>query len=266
MLRFQRLVAFCICVEVASGWTHPMVLQPKVADSRHKGHKWQRYTSRDPKGGERHPPSLLNAEPQKRSCETTSGFSELRRGRPESSLSSLSIPSGIRQATIIRRSAPLTSDLSPTPAKNEGGIFDAETFAFPTDASPPSFLETKVRGMVFALRPHRVLIISSPSPPQNFSRILVLIAASLYGTNFASVKILDSHVPIAAGASLRFGLAALACAPFLFSRGSDEAKGSAGWAPILAGLEIGAWNSAGYLAQAVGLETTDASKSAFICR
>ena len=123
MLRFQRLVAFCICVEVASGWTHPMVLQPKVADSRHKGHKWQRYTSRDPKGGERHPPSLLNAEPQKRSCETTSGFSELRRGRPESSLSSLSIPSGIRQATIIRRSAPLTSDLSPTPAKNEGGIF-----------------------------------------------------------------------------------------------------------------------------------------------
>jgi len=126
----------------------------------------------------------------------------------------------------------------------KGGSYFSETFSFPTDKPSPSFFETK-----------------------NFSRVLVLIAAALYGTNFAAVKILDTHVPIAAGASLRFGLAALACAPFLFSGGSEERRGGgeAGPAPILAGLEIGAWNSAGYLAQAVGLETTDASKSAFIC-
>lgn len=31
------------------------------------------------------------------------------------------------------------------------------------------------------------------------------------------------------------------------------------------GLEVGMWNSFGYVAQAVGLETTLASKSAFLC-
>eukprot|EP00957_Ditylum_brightwellii_P135656 10344898-Ditylum_brightwellii.AAC.1 len=31
------------------------------------------------------------------------------------------------------------------------------------------------------------------------------------------------------------------------------------------GFEVGVWNSIGYIAQAVGLQTTDASKSAFIC-
>mmetsp|Transcript_26904 Transcript_26904/g.58830 ORF Transcript_26904/g.58830 Transcript_26904/m.58830 type:complete len:328 (-) Transcript_26904:168-1151(-) len=34
---------------------------------------------------------------------------------------------------------------------------------------------------------------------------------------------------------------------------------------IIAGLEVGAYNSVGYISQAIGLETTDASKSAFIC-
>jgi len=37
------------------------------------------------------------------------------------------------------------------------------------------------------------------------------------------------------------------------------------WGAIVAGLEVGFWNSIGYVAQAVGLETTLASKSAFLC-
>jgi len=97
---------------------------------------------------------------------------------------------------------------------------------------------------------------------KNFSRVLVMIAAALYGTNFATVKILDDQIPIAAGASLRFTLAALAVSPFLFSKSKTDGSSLS---VILAGLEIGAWNSAGYLSQAVGLASTSASKSAFIC-
>ena len=51
------------------------------------------------------------------------------------------------------------------------------------------------------------------------------------GTNFACVKLLDTHVPVAAGAAMRFGLAALASSPALLAPG--------GWGPVVAGLEIG---------------------------
>jgi len=99
---------------------------------------------------------------------------------------------------------------------------------------------------------------------KNYSRIVVLIAAALYGTNFACVKLLDSQVPIAAGAAVRFGIAALATSPFLFKKSTDPSSSSQ-WDTLKAGFEVGVWNSAGYLAQAAGLETTSASKSAFIC-
>ncbi|GMH94128.1 hypothetical protein TrVE_jg12613 [Triparma verrucosa] len=98
---------------------------------------------------------------------------------------------------------------------------------------------------------------------KNFSRLLVMIAAALYGTNFATVKILDSTLPIATCCALRFTLAAVAVSPFLFTPSPTSSKSSP--SPILSGLEIGAWNAAGYLSQAVGLSTTPASKSAFIC-
>mgnify|MGYP000011477333 CR=1 FL=1 len=99
---------------------------------------------------------------------------------------------------------------------------------------------------------------SSLSDP-NGSRALVLLAASLYGTNFASIKILDQHMPTAAGLSLRFLLAAAALSPFLFT-GKGDGKGV-----LFAGLEIGLLNSVGYVFQAIGLQETEADKSAFIC-
>jgi drug/metabolite transporter (DMT)-like permease len=107
------------------------------------------------------------------------------------------------------------------------------------------------------------------------ARILLLLSASLYGTNFTFVKILNENVPECVGTSLRFALASLATLPWLLRRNQNEDDSVAqyveptlpfeGSNPIIGGFEVGMWNSIGYLAQAVGLETTPASTSAFLC-
>lgn len=119
---------------------------------------------------------------------------------------------------------------------------------------------------------------SDDSPAAVRARWLLLLAAALYGTNFSCVKLLgEAHLPVGASSTVRFGMAALATAPWLlpenFLWGGGGGKGNSqnapsltsSWPAILAGLEVGAWNSIGYVAQAVGLETTPASKSAFLC-
>jgi len=104
------------------------------------------------------------------------------------------------------------------------------------------------------------------------ARLLLIGAAALYGTNFSLVKMLgQTDIPIGLSSTLRFGMAALALAPFLFGKSKEdtntlvESNFSPEVGATLAGLEVGMWNSIGYVAQAVGLETTLASKSAFLC-
>lgn len=122
------------------------------------------------------------------------------------------------------------------------------------------------------------------------ARILLIISAALYGTNFTVVKLLNDSVPTDVGAVLRFALAAGVTLPWLFNPSSekkttnDELEDSQAFhhlpidksrrrsldmsfidTPIFAGLEVGMWTAIGYLAQAEGLETIDAGKSAFIC-
>ena len=121
------------------------------------------------------------------------------------------------------------------------------------------------------------------------ARILLVIAAALYGTNFTVVKVLNESVPTGISTTLRFALAALATLPWLIAPPSQkdptsvatsatdgdgldtntngllsllniDGPSSASLAAAFAGFEVGAWNSLGYIAQAVGLETTDASK------
>lgn len=58
--------------------------------------------------------------------------------------------------------------------------------------------------------------------------------------------------------AIRFGLATLALSPFLWRERKN-------FGLLLAGLEVGLWVALGYITQAIGLETTVASKSAFIC-
>jgi drug/metabolite transporter (DMT)-like permease len=109
------------------------------------------------------------------------------------------------------------------------------------------------------------------------ARWLLIGAAALYGTNFSVVKLLGDEMPVGISTSLRFGLAALATLPWLVDgflpnmnlKTNDSAPSQAQLdrriMAIMCGLEIGLWNSIGYVAQAVGLETTLASESAFLC-
>ena len=120
------------------------------------------------------------------------------------------------------------------------------------------------------------------------ARLLLLLSAALYGTNFTIVKSIDDIDGMSVGmaSTLRFGFAALAMLPLLFAPIDAELKlaakerrdgGGGGVATNgnalsglweeptrlsagLAGMEIGLYNSVGYLAQAVGLKTTTASK------
>ncbi|CAB9501638.1 EamA-like transporter family [Seminavis robusta] len=106
------------------------------------------------------------------------------------------------------------------------------------------------------------LAMSLQNPSLNFARILVLTASSVYGSNFAIVKMLDHEMPVSVSAMLRFGLAATVVTVLT---ATCNAKGGRRGEPMaaVAGLEIGVWYCLGYLAQALGLESTDASKSAF---
>mmetsp|Transcript_25053 Transcript_25053/g.37913 ORF Transcript_25053/g.37913 Transcript_25053/m.37913 type:complete len:494 (+) Transcript_25053:68-1549(+) len=113
------------------------------------------------------------------------------------------------------------------------------------------------------------------------ARMLLLLSAALYGTNFSVVKQLDEIIPVGVSSTLRFGLAAFAMLPLLIAPLSEEFKNNvkntasktttyAFLEPSrlsvgLAGMEIGLWNSIGYISQAIGLRTTAASTSAFIC-
>ncbi len=102
------------------------------------------------------------------------------------------------------------------------------------------------------------------------ARALILLVATLYGTNFPLVKMMGENLPLSVGmtSTLRFGLSAMVTSPWLFSNfnqirrtwsTSDEA------AAMVVGFEIGLWNLLAYTTQAVGLKTTLASKSAFFC-
>ena len=107
------------------------------------------------------------------------------------------------------------------------------------------------------------------------------------------VKSLDDSMPVGLSSTLRFGFAALVMLPMLFAplneelevlsrerNAQTETKNKNGDILLevieeptrlsagLAGMEIGVWVSMGYIAQAVGLQTTTASKASdhlFFC-
>jgi len=122
------------------------------------------------------------------------------------------------------------------------------------------------------------------------ARLLLVTTAALYGTSFSSTKILGESLPVGIGSTLRFSMAAAVTAPWLFQNksGATAPVGVDGSSSnnntdttdsnsktrtnkkeqlrvLAAGLEVGIWDAIGFVAQAVGLETTLASKSAFLC-
>lgn len=95
------------------------------------------------------------------------------------------------------------------------------------------------------------------------ARALLLLVAMLWGTNFASVKYLETicmdppcvHLPSEA-ALARFGVAAAVSLPLLLSQP---------WPVIAGGLECGLWITMGYITQAMALPFIESGKCAFIC-
>jgi predicted TIM-barrel enzyme len=94
------------------------------------------------------------------------------------------------------------------------------------------------------------------------------VASAVYGTNFAIVKMIDGQMPFALSATLRFGLAAAVVCAMVFQAEAKQQLISASiptakqrFHATLAGMEIGGWYCLGYICQAVGLQTADASKA-----
>ena len=95
------------------------------------------------------------------------------------------------------------------------------------------------------------------------ARGLLLLVAMLWGTNFASVKYLETlcfhppcNHPPSQAAFARFGVAALVSLPLLIGQRKDV---------IIAGFECGLWITLGYITQAMALEFIPSGKCAFIC-
>jgi drug/metabolite transporter (DMT)-like permease len=146
--------------------------------------------------------------------------------------------------------------------KQTGLNFDEKDFQETESYDPFNYVENKGAEMI----PIQSDVDNNEDKP-NVSlwaaRGLLLAVAVLWGTNFASVKYLETlcfhppcvHPPSQA-AFARFGLAGLVSIPFLIGARRDV---------ILAGLECGLWITLGYVAQAFALESMPSGKVAFIC-
>jgi len=119
-------------------------------------------------------------------------------------------------------------------------------------------------------------------------RCLALVAAAIYGTNFAAVKLLGDSLPVSLSASLRFGIGAIATTAVVLMSEYNRDKAEAGKQyfqmyeaseegpgvipvskaelykertdAMWAGAEVGLWYAVGYIVQALALLEVDASK------
>ncbi|GAB0491603.1 hypothetical protein MMPV_002857 [Pyropia vietnamensis] len=111
---------------------------------------------------------------------------------------------------------------------------------------------------------------ASPSPPSRappglsvaylWPRALLLGVAAIWGTNFGTVKLIQSALPASAAAGVRFGLAAAALSPALIAARRQLSPGL--WRE---GVVAGLWVFAGYATQSIALEGCHANTSAFLC-
>jgi len=91
------------------------------------------------------------------------------------------------------------------------------------------------------------------------ARLILVAAAAFYGTNFGCVKILDNALDPSLATTMRFTIATSLFSPYLFAVAKSNPSLFRG------GLEVGTYCAIAYWAQAISLETTPASTTAFIC-
>jgi drug/metabolite transporter (DMT)-like permease len=90
------------------------------------------------------------------------------------------------------------------------------------------------------------------------ARSQILLAAVLYGTSFPLTKVIDDHIPLGPSLALRFGLATLVTLPWLWE--VPALDWSTSRRATIQGMGVGVWVSIGFLAQAIGIVTTQANK------
>lgn len=90
-------------------------------------------------------------------------------------------------------------------------------------------------------------------------QLVILFLCMIWATNFAVIKEITAQPGVTTQlyAVCRFTIAALALAPGLFSISSSKI--------FMRSIECGSWVAFGYIGQAIGLMTTTAAKSCFIC-
>lgn len=148
-----------------------------------------------------------------------------------------------------RRKCHITATLKPRPSTPQGQ----------TSASP-----TPVRPAASDVDPPEPVPVPVPAPaaPPFSSLALLNVVAVIWGTQHAVIKLaVEGGISPAALSAARFAIAATAATPLL-PRGPGAAV--AVRAALRPGLELGAWMTAGYALQAVGLLTTTASRSCFL--
>lgn len=94
-------------------------------------------------------------------------------------------------------------------------------------------------------------------------RMLVMAAAAMYGTNFPLVKMLDESLPSAVSASLRFVLAAVLVSTVVLTnedKAADTIIEKERFDSTIRGMEVGAWYCAGFICQALALQSVEAGK------
>merc|ERR1719253_1716509 len=95
--------------------------------------------------------------------------------------------------------------------------------------------------------------------PAAFWQFVILVLCIVWATNFAVIKEITAQEGMTTSlyAVTRFSIALASLFPFLFSLSSS--------AVFLRAVECGSWVAFGYIGQAIGLMTTTAAKSCFIC-
>jgi len=84
----------------------------------------------------------------------------------------------------------------------------------------------------------------------------LLFLAMIWGSNFGAIKVLENSIDTSTLNTIRFFLATISLSPWSFGITKEL------WQ---AGIEIGLWVTFAYFSQALGLESIDSNKSAFIC-
>ena len=90
------------------------------------------------------------------------------------------------------------------------------------------------------------------------ARLMLVACSIMYGSNYITIKFLQSTFTPSAVNTMRFALGSIVFLPAFFIKKYSSRV-------IFGGIELGFWCALGFIAQAMALERTAASKVAFFC-